>query len=225
MDGDGMKIGIFSDLHLEFGDWNFTDFQDDVLYINAGDTHPDPRERLSFAKKPLNCFYIYGNHDYYGRTFKDAESDFYSRITDGIKIAGAPLWTDLSDPHNWWLYQTGLIDFRYIKDMTQDRYVNAHDIHKKFLLTSGADVIVSHHAPSYLSVADRYKGDAYNCCFATELYNDIVAMSKPPKLWIHGHMHTRSDYMIGDTRVICHPRGYPGENTWYQNYEPLIVEI
>lgn len=222
-----MKIGIFSDLHLEFGDWNFTDFQDDVLYINAGDTSFNPKHRKMLVDKIKNGFHIMGNHDYYGESFVGAESHFESvMIRDStIKISGAPLWTDLSNPNNWHLYQTGLIDFRHTKDMTQDRYMLAHDTHKKFLLTSGADVIVSHHAPSYLSVADRYKGDAYNCCFATELYDDILNMKTPPKLWIHGHMHTRSDYMIGDTRVICHPRGYPGENTWYQNYEPLIVEI
>ena len=222
-----MKIGIFSDLHLEFGPWDFTDFKDDVLYLNAGDTHPDPKERTSFRDNgPLNYDYIYGNHDYYGNTFIDAESHFHSlMLSNGIKISCAPLWTDLVSPTNWNLYQTGLIDSRYIKDLTQDRYMNTHDIHKKFLLTSDADVIVSHHAPSYLSVSARYKGDAYNPCFATELYEDIINMKKPPKLWIHGHMHNRSDYMIGDTRVICHPRGYPNENEWYRNYEPLIVEI
>ena len=222
-----MKIGIFSDLHLEFGPWDFTDFKDDVLYLNAGDTHPDPKERTSFRDNgPLNYDYIYGNHDYYGNTFIDAESHFHSlMMSNGIKISCAPLWTDLVSPTNWNLYQTGLIDCRHIRDLTQDRYMNTHDIHKKFLLTSDADVIVSHHAPSYLSVSARYKGDAYNPCFATELYEDIINMKKPPKLWIHGHMHNRSDYMIGDTRVICHPRGYPNENEWYRNYEPLIVEI
>lgn len=220
-----MKIGIFSDLHLEFGDWNYDKFQDDIFYINAGDTHPDPRERLNFLARMKKCFYIRGNHDYYGASFLHADLHFDSIVRSGIKIAGAVLWTDLISPTNWNLYQTGLIDSRYIKDLTQDRYMNAHDIHKNFLLTSDADVIVSHHAPSYLSVSSRYKGDAYNPCFATELYEDIINMKKPPKLWIHGHMHNRSDYMIGDTRVICHPRGYPNENEWYQNYEPLIVEI
>lgn len=221
-----MKIGIFSDLHLEFGDWNYDGFQDDVLYLNAGDTHPDPKFRQMFTRKIKNASHVMGNHDYYGGTFEGAETHFYSlMISNGIKVSCAPLWTDLVSPTNWNLYQTGLIDFRHIKGLTQDRYMNAHDIHKKFLLTSDADVIVSHHAPSYLSVSARYKGDAYNPCFATELYHDILNMKKPPKLWIHGHMHNRSDYMIGDTRVICHPRGYPNENEWYQNYEPLIVEI
>ena len=50
-------------------------------------------------------------------------------------------------------------------------------------------------------------------------------MKKPPKLIVHGHTHRRMDYMLGDTRVICNPRGYPGENEWYKNYQPVYVEI
>ena len=32
-------------------------------------------------------------------------------------------------------------------------------------------------------------------------------------LWIHGHTHTRFDYRVRGTRVVCNPRGYPGEPT------------
>ena len=28
---------------------------------------------------------------------------------------------------------------------------------------------------------------------------------------VHGHIHSQQDYMIGDTRVVCNPRGYPDE--------------
>ena len=221
-----MKFGIFSDLHMEFEPW-FFEPQDDVFYLNAGDTHPRQMMRDYFDGlfKNDNHFSIMGNHDYYGDTFLKADTHFHSKIVNGIKIAGAPLWTDLSNPLDWQCYVHGLVDYRHISDLTHDRMMLAHDIHKKFLLTSGADVIVSHHAPSYQSVSEKFKNSGLNYCLATELFNDIVNMSKPPKLWIHGHMHNRSDYMIGDTRVICHPRGYPGENTWYKNYEPLIVEI
>lgn len=31
--------------------------------------------------------------------------------------------------------------------------------------------------------------------------------------------------MIGETRVVCHPRGYWGEQDWYSTYQPKIVEI
>jgi predicted phosphodiesterase len=30
-------------------------------------------------------------------------------------------------------------------------------------------------------------------------------------VWIHGHTHTPCQYVVGDTRVICNPIGYPRE--------------
>jgi Icc-related predicted phosphoesterase len=49
----------------------------------------------------------------------------------------------------------------------------------------------------------------------------ILALN--PRLWIHGHTHTSFDYMIGDTRVVANPHGYPGEN---EEFNPsVIVEI
>lgn len=219
-----MKLGIFSDLHLEFGGWDYTP-EEGIFYINAGDTHPYHEHRVRLANKfGDNYFSIMGNHDYYRGSFQGAEGDLHSRIHNGIKISGAVLWTELT-PAEWMMYKLSLVDYAHINHLTYDHYINTHKIHKKFLMECGADVIVTHHSPSYQSVSDRFKGDSLNCCFATELHDDILSMSKPPKLWIHGHMHNRSDYMIGDTRVIAWPRGYPRENAWYQNYEPLIVEI
>lgn len=218
-----MKLGIFSDLHLEFAPWDYEP-EDGVFYINAGDTHPYPEVRMWFRKRFPNSLMIMGNHDYYHSTFEGAETHFYSHIDGNIKIAGATLWTEMS-PTEWTLCTELLADSRYTHGLNYNDYINTHRIHKKFLLESGADVIVTHHAPSYQSVSERYKGLATNCGFATELFNDIVNMSKPPKLWIHGHMHNKSDYMIGDTRVICWPRGYPNENEWFNNYKPLMLEV
>ena len=42
-------------------------------------------------------------------------------------------------------------------------------------------------------------------------------------LWIHGHTHTFFDYRAGGARVICNPRGYPGEATGFR--PDLIVDI
>ena len=40
--------------------------------------------------------------------------------------------------------------------------------------------------------------------------NLIMDNDKKIKYWIHGHTHDACDYMIGDTRVLCNPRGYIG---------------
>jgi hypothetical protein len=103
--------------------------------------------------------------------------------------------------------------------------MNAHRTHHDYLFNSGADIWVIHHLPSFQSVHEDYRNSNGNDFFATELSHWILDMAKPPKLIVHGHTHRQFDYMIGTTRVVCHPRGYPNENAWYQNYQPLIVEL
>jgi hypothetical protein len=44
-------------------------------------------------------------------------------------------------------------------------------------------------------------------------------------LWIHGHMHDPFDYEINGTRVICNPRGYPGESASWTSRAALVAEI
>ncbi|WP_064710025.1 hypothetical protein [Rhizobium bangladeshense] len=41
-----------------------------------------------------------------------------------------------------------------------------------------------------------------------------------PALWVHGNIHQKANYRIGETRVIANPRSYPGEGT---GFDPLLV--
>jgi hypothetical protein len=51
-----------------------------------------------------------------------------------------------------------------------------------------------------------------NGCYHSSLEEFIL--DRPQiKLWTHGHTHYAFDYVIGDTRIVCNPRGYEG-------YEP-----
>jgi predicted phosphodiesterase len=226
-----MKFGIISDLHMgrtlhtEETDWDFEP-KHDVFYICAGDICEDPEARSAFVRKHADhMFAINGNHDYYGDTFIHAKYHLMLREVNGLKIAGASLWTDLSFLQNWYIYTKRLIDKKFIKDLNYPAMMETHETHLNFLLKSEADIIVSHHCPSRMSVHPKYAGDIVNCCFMTDLTEQILAMKKPPKLWIHGHTHDDFDYMIGDTRVICHPRGYKNERDDYWRYAPKIVEI
>jgi predicted phosphodiesterase len=223
-----MKLGIFSDLHLH--PRNPYDFvpEEGVFYINAGDVSDSKITREYFLSEHKDyMFSVMGNHDYYYADFPNPSG--YKQMKtyekDGIKIVGATLWTDLSDPMNYAIYKGGLIDSIYIDNLSHQKMMDAHEMHRDFLFNSGADIIVSHHCPSILSVSGQYKNDPLNCCFYTDYTDAILNMSKPPKLWIHGHTHDEFDYMIGSTRVICHPRGYRNEKPWYKEYKPKIVEI
>jgi len=71
--------------------------------------------------------------------------------------------------------------------------------------TSRKIVVVTHHAPSYLS---RTMQDNFTKFYCSDLSNAMLDHS--PDLWIHGHLHGMVDYTIGNTRVMANARGYLG---------------
>ena len=70
-------------------------------------------------------------------------------------------------------------------------------------------IIMTHHAPTAQSIHPRYAGMRLNAAYYTEMSNWI--MDQPDiKYWFHGHMHDNFDYIVGECRVVCNPRGYVG---------------
>jgi predicted phosphodiesterase len=70
---------------------------------------------------------------------------------------------------------------------------------------AGQTIVVTHHAPHRLSLAERYAEDRVSAGFVNHLPELVRA---PVALWIHGHTHTSFDYVVDGTRVVCNPRGY-----------------
>jgi 3',5'-cyclic AMP phosphodiesterase CpdA len=97
----------------------------------------------------------------------------------------------------------------------------------------GPTVAVTHHAPSFRSVADRFKTDILTAAFASSMADDLLdttgagAQSErtPPRVdyWFHGHVHNSCDYFIGGTRLVANPHGYGRENPGFDSC--LVVEI
>ena len=86
-------------------------------------------------------------------------------------------------------------------------------------------VVVTHHAPTPISISSQYRNDfLMNGAFASDLSEFI--MDRPQiKLWTHGHMHNASDYMIGETRVVCNPRGYIGYESFANQFQLKYLEV
>lgn len=138
-----MKFGIMSDLHMDRHNWDFAPMAD-TFYICAGDVVESDYQREKWLRdKKDYIFYINGNHDYYNGFFDDAMSCMKTKVVDGIKIAGATLWTDLSNPLDFILYSRYLIDYRKTVGITHEKMIETHLAHKKFLFESEADIIVS----------------------------------------------------------------------------------
>jgi len=144
-----------------------------------------------------------------------------------IRFFGCTLWSDFRLLNNLdiaaFTAQDMMNDYRLIRLSPKYRRIKPSDTaiwHRKSRLwltkelKSGnsakfKNVVITHHAPSSLSVPERYKSDLLSAAFASEM-GDFISDVKID-LWVHGHIHDSSDYHIGKTKIICNPRGYAHE--------------
>lgn len=80
-------------------------------------------------------------------------------------------------------------------------------------------VVVTHHAPSALSLPADRRDKTISCAYASHL-DDFIRRYQPP-IWIHGHIHHSNDYQIGSTRVIANPQAYPDDPN--KNFNPTFT--
>ena len=86
-------------------------------------------------------------------------------------------------------------------------------------------VVVGHHAPSKQSTHPRYKDETLmNTAYSSDLTGFILEHSQI-RLWTHGHTHETFDYMCGNTRITCNPRGYHSYEQRADDFELLFLEI
>jgi predicted phosphodiesterase len=159
-----------------------------------------------------------------------------STVISGTRFLGCTLWTDFAligdDCREMAMLvsQTEMTDYKKIRVSPQYRRLTpgiAYSYHRRsisWLETElekpfdGKTVVVTHHAPSALSVNPAKKPDAISASYASCL--DDFILRTPVDLWIHGHTHRSVDYQIGRTRIISNQRGYPGEDT---GFDPAYV--
>jgi predicted phosphodiesterase len=143
-----------------------------------------------------------------------------------LRVIGCTLWTDIEimgDPlGHASLAARSMNDYVYIKSNTPPYFDRAmpsdtrgwHFTSRKFLGDElckpfhGATVVVTHHLPCSMSIADEFRDDPLTPCYASDC-SDLLNLE--PTLWVHGHQHKTVDYMFGKTRVVANPRGYPGK--------------
>lgn len=69
---------------------------------------------------------------------------------------------------------------------------------------SGDTVVVTHFAPSLRSADPRYGLTPGTAGFCNAL-DDLLPSAQ---LWLHGHLHAPSDYVLNGCRVVANPLGY-----------------
>ena len=204
-----------------------------------------------------HVIYVAGNHEFYhgkwtqSLTTLSNECAKYpnvyfleagSKTIDDVTFIGGTLWTDMNkgDPLTMHAVRDMMNDFRCIKkDLEGYTSLKPHDTvirHKhmlgyiKTVVAERPDekfVVVGPHSPSFQSVHEGYRGETLmNGAYHSDL-SEFILDRPQIKLWTHGHTHHPFDYMIGETRVVCNPRGY--ENDGYSEdtgWDPTkILEV
>ena len=201
-----------------------------------------------------HVIYIMGNHEFYHGKFYAAidymrdecarypnvymlEQDM--KIIDDVVFVGGTLWTNMNkrDPLTMSSITSIMNDFRMIRNdhrgyscMSPQDVVIRHDRTLNYIrlivekYSDNKCVVVGHHSPSFRSVTPAYVDETLmNGAYHSDL-SEFILDHPQIVLWTHGHSHYASDYRIGETRVVCNPRGYqdPGYSE-HTGWNPSIV--
>lgn len=198
--------------------------------------------------------YVPGNHEFWGLRQIKATTIDMKALAEGsnvhvlnndavaigdVRFIGATMWTDFNLYGNAPLVMVtaSTADSEQIRsddrpghllsaeDMISEhlysRFYVREELNKPF---DGRTVVITHHAPSSLSIHPMYeREEKLNPAYASRL--EDIMLDYDPMLWIHGHTHNSFDYEIGNTRVMCNPRGYVGHHL-NPTFDPeLVVEV
>jgi Icc-related predicted phosphoesterase len=240
-----MKIKVWSDLHLEFGfdpSFLFEGWIDCDVLVLAGDISNSRGavKSIEYIKSRIpehvEIVYVLGNHEFYfgsfNKTAEDIKWDLHKKFSekvhvlhrdvvfiDGVSFGGCVGWCDLSYGEKF--YPERISDFRLIDGFNWNECVSVGKEDRKFLETNKSDVVVTHNGCSGQSISPIYADNLLNSFFVND-YSDIIEKNKP-KLWIHGHTHSNFEYKLFNTKVVCNPLGYVGENNFFD--ENFVIEI
>lgn len=215
--------------------WAAETFQDIPTLVCAGNHE-------FYGKRRLESHYakMHDKAEEVGVNFLQNESIVIETYAGSVRFLVATLWTDFNlmgnQPIAMMIAQGGMNDYKMI--LAQERSTRTllpsavlyeHELSMEFLTEelnkdfNGPTVVMTHHAPSEESCLPMFRGDPFNFCYATKLERFVETFDIA--LWVHGHVHQSKDYMIGDTRVVCNPRGYAGHEENVTFDPTLLLEV
>ena len=242
-----MKLQIYSDLHMGFARFDPAPSEADVVIL-AGDIDIKSRG-VVWANDTFQCpvIYVCGNHEYYGghidRTLQKMRNaaaphvhvlENEALILDQTRFLVTTAWTDYSSTGDvvaakriaWdWMN-----DFTVIRTDANFRRLRPDDLIAKSQAAyawltgeldkpfAGKTVVVTHHAPTV-----EYVSDGFPAHLIAAYANNWPELLKKADLWIYGHTHIAADFVKGGCRVVSNPRGYPTEETGFD--QDFLVEI
>jgi len=243
-----VRLRIYSDIHLERAPFSPVTNDADVVVL-AGDI-ANGAAGIEWAKETFRApvLYLAGNHEYYEGEFDSVNAamrrasggmvellDCTRTVVDGVRFLGCTLWTDYSlvseSARPAAIEESRKLNPDFQKIRFGPRAFAPEDsitlcTHQRAWLAEalaesfpGKTVVITHFAPHPRSIAPAFANHRANPGFVLDLDE---AMGRAD-LWIHGHTHTSFDYRVRGTRVLCNPRGYPGELTGFRADLTVVI--
>jgi Icc-related predicted phosphoesterase len=136
----------------------------------------------------------------------------------GITFAGTTFWTSLKTLDNRDIGDDVLgcmNDMKYIPGMTRDIWLEKHEKAVAFVRQSlrkfDRVVVVTHHSPTFCSVARKYRKMDCTACYASHC--DNLFSSKSLVAWVHGHTHHTTRLVAKSGAILINNSG---RNSEYQ---------
>jgi len=150
----------------------------------------------------------------------------------GTELIASTLWAHIP-PTEECLTERCVSDFKRIRNgkycLSARRFNEEHSKCRSFIERSVREsnaknlVVLTHHVPSFLLMADEFKGSPINGAFTVELGN-FIADSRI-NYWIYGHSHRNINKVIGNTQCVSNQLGYVFQNEHCTFKRDAIIDI
>jgi predicted phosphodiesterase len=201
---------------------------------------------------PTPVLFVPGNHEYDGLDFDNAHERLRATcdrlgihwleretlVLGSVRFVGTTLWSDFdalgSDEKsrtkafraaNYYLQKTSTTraGVPWLAEGVRQQAQQCQHWLRATLAQpfAGTTVVVTHFAPSLHSADPRYGHTPGTAGFCNAL-DDLLPQAQ---LWLHGHLHAASDYVLDGCRVVANPLGYARKNEQLQHRPNLLIEI
>jgi predicted phosphohydrolase len=216
----------------------------DIMLFAELEQHSDFLDYVAANYKAT--YWIPGNHEYYHCSIDSRSGTLHEAVRDNVYLVNkttinigdtdlicSTLWSHIS-PANEWEINRAMNDFKVIKNgdnrLSVADYNELHEQARQFITeavkssTAKNKIVLTHHVPTLMNYPPKYKGDALNEAFATEMH-DFIEQSGVDK-WIYGHTHYNTpEFKIGKTQMLTNQLGYVryGEHSTFNNTKTLTL--
>lgn len=234
------KFSLISDMHVDHPQPKTPYDKLEQFVVVAGDTS-NGLGGLKFLQKLKNkgfdVFAVDGNHEHYanlsqGRTHSQTETQFYEGLgqghnlypAPGLQIVGCNGWYPVTHEEMWYNYmndsRNGCLNAAAVNKIAED---HALMVATALSMHDGPSIVVTHTAPCEETLDPQYFGYFSNEWYWSPLMRQVLSDYRDKILvWTHGHTHSPADKIVDGVRVVCQPRGYPGEQP---NWSPKTIEV